>query len=59
MNQARPLKHDAFRTAVNLQIVLMIFRPTGSFHVNQVIAYYVIVRQKNKTNPTKKLYSAV
>lgn len=51
MNQTRPLRHDAFHTAANLQIVLVIFRQTGSFHVNQVIAYYVVVRQKTKTNP--------
>lgn len=29
-----------------------------SFHINQIIAYYVVVRKKTQNNPTKKLYSA-
>lgn len=53
MNQTRPLKSAAIHTVANLQIILGIFRPTGSFHVNQVIAYYVVVRQKTKTTQPK------
>lgn len=57
MNQTRPLKSAAIHTVANLQIILGIFRPKGSFHVNQVIAL-AITKTKNQNNPTKKLYSA-
>jgi len=56
MNQTKPLKSAALHTAANLLIILGIFRPTGSFCVNQVIVYYVVVRQKTKTIQSK-LYS--
>lgn len=54
MNQIKPLKKNAaIRTVPNFQILLGILNPTGFFHVNQVIACYVAVRQKTKTTQPK------
>lgn len=53
MNQIKPLKNAAIHTVANSQIILGILKPIGFFHVNQVIAYYVVVRQKTETTQSK------